>query len=107
MLGHKLMLCYTTVASLRDAKQLAEKAIQDNVAGCVNIIPGMMSVYAQDGQINNSTECSLLFKLAPEQQAGLSVWLSHHHPYDTPAELFWLADSSDAFFAYIQQPIRH
>lgn len=101
----QVLLCYTTVKSLKDGKELAQKAIQDKVAGCVNIIPGILSVYPWNDGIQNSTECIVLFKLVPKLKNDLAKWLDEHHPYELPAQLFWLSDVSDAFANYIRSGV--
>lgn len=42
---HRVGIIYTTVASAADADTLAFKAVEQKLAACVNIIPGICSVY--------------------------------------------------------------
>lgn len=98
----KILLCYTTVKSLSVAKELAQQAVQDKVAGCVNIIPGIMSVFPWKNGVQTSTECIILFKLTIEMKDHFSQWLEKSHPYELPAKLFWTSDTSGEFLEYIQ-----
>lgn len=61
MSDQKVLLCYTTVKSVQEAKDLARKAIEDQVAGCVNILPEILSVYRWEGglMLVQSASCYL------------------------------------------------
>ena len=96
-----ISLTYTTFANLADAEALAEQAIQQSLAKCVNIIPGGVSIYPWEGKLERGQEVYALFKSPQDQQAALAQWLEQVHPYDVPAIIQWRGDSSDAFAQYI------
>ena len=49
MNNQKLSIVYTTIATLQEAETLAEQAVTQKYAACVNIIPGALSVYEWEG----------------------------------------------------------
>ena len=100
-----LSMIYTSVASLEEAQTLAEQAIAGKYAGCVNMIPGIHSIYEWEGAIQRTQECMLLFKTTPERVKPLIQWLLTEHPYTTPAILSTELQSTNEFYNYIQSHI--
>ena len=70
---------YTTVNDKKLAEQLAEDAVREKRAACVNIIPGAVSVYAWEGNIEKSAECLLLFKTTTDNLKALESWIKTKH----------------------------
>lgn len=84
MTHQPMSILYTTIATLAEAKSLAQRAIEEGVAFCVNIIPQGVSLYRWEGAIHEENECYLLFKTSSEIQETLVAWLSNNHPYTKP-----------------------
>lgn len=99
----KIALLYTTISSLEEAEKLAEKAVIEKYAACVNIIPQAQSVYMWEGKVEKSVECFMLFKTDTSRINELHAWIKKHHPYAIPAILKGTAESSEEFQRYIQQ----
>ncbi len=99
----QIMILYTTVASLVDAEKLAQGALSEKLAACVNIIPQGRSLYLWEQRIAQADEHYLLFKTTAELLPTLQEWVLQHHPYDIPAILTWPADTSAAFGEYVRQ----
>lgn len=102
---NKIALLYTTIASLDEAEKLAEKAVIEKYAACVNIIPHAKSVYMWEGEIEKSSECLLMFKTDIDKIDALQVWLKEHHPYAVPAVLKGMVESSVEFQQYIHKNV--
>jgi periplasmic divalent cation tolerance protein len=54
------------------------------LAACVNVIPGIESVYRWEGQIEQANEILLVIKTTAERLATLESSLAELHSYDTP-----------------------
>ena len=102
---HQLAILYTTVNKLEDAENLARQSIELKYAACVNIIPAVKSIYIWNESIEEAIECSVIFKTTPDALSVLEKWILEHHPYDLPSVLKWNAESSAAFFQYINESI--
>lgn len=96
-----ISVLYTTVGTQIEAEKMARNAIDNKLAVCVNIIPGGQSIYRWNDQIEQASECYMLFKTTHDLLPDLEAWILNHHPYDTPAILKWQAATSCAFEAYI------
>ena len=80
-----IALLYTTVSSLEVAQKLAQKAVLEKQAVCVNIVPQALSIYMWEEKVAQSSECLLLFKTDITRLETLQSWLNNEHPYVLPA----------------------
>jgi periplasmic divalent cation tolerance protein len=77
----------TTVASMDDAARLARVLLEERVAACVTIIPGVRSIYRWQEQITDQGECLLLVKTALEATDRARAAILERHPYEVPEVL--------------------
>jgi periplasmic divalent cation tolerance protein len=80
--GILAVLC--TCASDDDARRLANTVVEERLAACVNILPGIRSIYRWKEQIESEQEVLLIIKTARHRFAALRDRLAALHPYDTP-----------------------
>lgn len=78
---------WTTLASLEDARKMAEEMVSGRLAVCVQVEP-ITSYYLWNGSLESSEEYRLTVKFLAENTEKLEAWLNEHHPYDVPQ---WLA----------------
>ena len=74
----------TTVASEGEAQKLARSLIEDRLAGCVQVLPGLTSHYHYAGQQHADPEWLLLIKTTAGRWAALEPSLAERHPYEEP-----------------------
>lgn len=79
-----MLIAWTTVSSRRDAEKLAQFAVSAKLAVCVQIDGPITSVYRWQGNVEQSTEFRLTFKLLPSHVADLETHVLQQHPYDVP-----------------------
>lgn len=56
------VMVYVTYPSLAQAEAAGRMAVEEKLAGCVNILPGMVSIYAWQGALERAEEVVLLAK---------------------------------------------
>jgi periplasmic divalent cation tolerance protein len=95
-----ISILYTTVASQEDATVLAQNAIENHLAACVNFMPQITSMYRWKDNLETATEYGLLFKTSTEQCAALQAYIEANHPYSTPAILITEVSTSNAFYQF-------
>ena len=66
------------------AESLAQFLVKEHLATCVNIMPGLTSVYPWDGKIESSAESLLLIKTEWGAYPQLETALRQRHPYELP-----------------------
>lgn len=79
------MIHVTTTCPDRDsAERLARAALIEHVTACVNIVPGLRSLYHWDGGIAEDDEVLVIFKTSRTARAALVAFIEAEHPYDLP-----------------------
>ena len=66
------------------ARRLAASAVEQRLAACINIIPGVESVYRWQGKVEHETEATLLIKTTDSAFAPLRDHLRELHPDELP-----------------------
>ncbi len=80
----KYCLILSTAPDLATARKLAQTLVERRLAACVNLVPGLESIYHWQGVIESSSEVMLVIKTELAKQEQSLAALSELHPYDTP-----------------------
>jgi periplasmic divalent cation tolerance protein len=80
----KAVVVLCTCSGMVEARKLAHALVDERLAACVNVIPGIESVYRWEGQIEQANEILLVIKTTAERLATLESSLAELHSYDTP-----------------------
>jgi periplasmic divalent cation tolerance protein len=78
-------LVYVVAADMAEAERLARGLVEQRLAACVNIIPGMKSVYRWNGAVETAEEVAMLVKTGPGYFADVEEYVRKHHSYEVPA----------------------
>ena len=66
------------------ATELARTLVAERLAGCVNVLPGVQSVYRWEGEVAEDRETLLLIKTTGERYPELEARIREMHPYEVP-----------------------
>lgn len=66
------------------AKEAARKIVNSKLAGCVNLVPKIESVYEWEGKIVEEAESMLLIKSTESKLDDLFAFIKKIHPYQVP-----------------------
>lgn len=80
----KARLALTTCVDSDSAASLAALLVERRVAACVNIVPGIRSIYRWQGKIEDETECLLIIKTVADRVVELKASIAELHSYDVP-----------------------
>ena len=78
------LLVYTTFPDAPTALAVGEALVRARLAACVNVLPGMRSVYAWKGAVERGEESVAIFKSRESLWPALAAALRERHPYETP-----------------------
>lgn len=81
------LVVLSTVGSADDAERVARGLVERGLAACVNIVPGVVSVYRWKGVVQREAEQLLVIKTRAERLPALKEALLAMHPYDVPEAL--------------------
>lgn len=82
MTMYQLILC--TCPDHPTAERIAHLLIDQKLAACVNILPGIQSIYPWQGKVESAQEHLLLIKSRQDCYAALEAAIRQHHPYQIP-----------------------
>ena len=82
MTGRIVVLC--TVGSSEEAQRIASAVVERRLVACVNVVPGVVSIYRWKGEIHRDGEWLLLMKTTAARFEALREALVELHPYEVP-----------------------
>ena len=94
----RVVLCNCPPA---DAERIARAVLDARVAACVNIVPGVRSLYWWEGAVCDAAESTLLIKTAAERVDALRETLCAAHPYAVPEIVVLDVDAAASLGAYV------
>ena len=79
---HQIILC--TCPDKDTAEKIAHLLVTGQLAALVNILPGLLSVYIWQGQVESAQEHLLLIKSRKDRYQALEAMIRDSHPYEIP-----------------------
>lgn len=74
----------TTAPSGAAAEALGATLVEERLAACANVVPGITSIYRWEGKINREAEVLVILKTTAASVDRLRNRLVELHPYDVP-----------------------
>jgi periplasmic divalent cation tolerance protein len=78
---------------MEKARELAHALVQQQLAACVNLLPGLTSIYRWQDKVEEASEILLFIKTTAELLPALEAAVSELHSYEVPEFLVLQADS--------------
>jgi periplasmic divalent cation tolerance protein len=79
-----IRIALTTCPSLDVARDLARAIVDARLAACVNVVPGLTSIYRWQGEVQESSEVLLMMKTTAEHLPAMMDAVRQLHSYDVP-----------------------
>lgn len=98
--GDAILLCLCSCPDATRAEQLAGALVGERLAACINIVPGLRSVFRWQGSVQRESEVLLLIKTTRSRYPALQARLPQLHPYELPELL--AVESVFGLPAYLQ-----
>ena len=74
----------TTAPSADVADRIGTTLVEERLAACANLVPGVSSVFRWKGEVSRETEVLVLLKTTAARLAALRRRLVELHPYEVP-----------------------
>ncbi|HKR26158.1 MAG TPA: divalent-cation tolerance protein CutA [Acidobacteriaceae bacterium] len=95
-------LVLSTASSRDEAENIAESLVEHGLAACVNLVPGLTSIYRWQGSIERSDETLLIIKTRAEHVVRLEAALRTLHSYQVPELLVLVPEcGGDDYLAWL------
>ena len=96
-----------TAGSQEEADRIAQALVGEMLAACVNIVPGVTSVYRWEGEVQRDQEWLLVVKSRREALDDLVQRVQALHSYDVPEVIAWpLSGGSEDYLQWIDGEVR-
>jgi len=86
--GASAVLALCTAPETATAESIAQALLSAHLVACVNVVPGVQSMYWWEGKIHNDKESLLIMKTRSELQDAVIDTIRKVHPYQVPEVLF-------------------
>lgn len=81
------VLIYTTFPGLDEARRVGEALVAARLAACVNMFPGMISIFEWKGAREEAGEVAIIVKTRSALVEAVLAEVKRLHPYELPALL--------------------
>lgn len=78
------VVALSTAPSPEKAAELAKALVEERLAACVNVLPGVRSFYRWKGELCDDTEALCVIKTRADRVEALRRRLVELHPYEVP-----------------------
>src|SRR3954464_6250015 len=96
----RAVFVYTTYPSVVEAEEAGRALVEQRLCACVNILPGMVSLYWWQGAIERGDEVVMIIKTRAALAEQVRTAVKKMHSYTTPAFLVLPLESVDP--AYLE-----
>lgn len=92
-------LVLITAPDMEWATQLGRAIVEKRLAACVQLLPGIISMYTWEGRLHEEGEVLLLVKTSQQRIPEIETFLAGEHPYDTPECIAFAPSSIEPRYA--------
>jgi periplasmic divalent cation tolerance protein len=97
----------SAVGAQPDAQKIARALVEERLAACVNVVPGVVSVYRWKGVVEKEDELLLIIKTIGERVEPLKARLLQLHPYELPEVVVIPIGGGHApYLAWLEEQVR-
>ncbi|MBI4596749.1 MAG: divalent-cation tolerance protein CutA [Candidatus Tectomicrobia bacterium] len=81
---NKAIVIFITTNTFQEAERIGEKLVDNHLAACVNVVPGMTSIYRWQGKICQEKEFLLIVKTMEDLFSKVKDLVLGLHSYELP-----------------------
>ena len=82
-----VVVALVTAPTPEKAAEIAHTLIEERLAACGNVVPGIRSIYRWEGKVQDDAEALLVLKTERRLVPALKARLPEIHPYQVPEML--------------------
>ncbi len=85
--GSRVVAVLATAPSTEVAEQIGGTLVEERLAACVNLVPGMVSIFRWRGAVSRESEVLMILKTTTDAVESLKRRIVELHPYEVPEVL--------------------
>ena len=97
------LVVYITAPSEEEGAKIARVLVEERLAGCVNIVPEIRSIYTWQGKIEDEKEVLLIVKTRLKLFTALKSKVLNMHSYSVPEIIALpIVDGSEEYIKWLK-----
>ena len=93
----------STCPDASTAEAVARALVDERLAACVNLVPGVRSIYRWQDAVEQADEVLMVIKTTAANVDALTARVAQLHPYEVPEVIALEAEGvSDAYLAWLE-----
>ena len=101
------LLCHCTCPDAGSAAAIAAALVEERLAACASVQPGVVSVYRWQGRVERAEEVLLMAKTTRDRLEALTARIQALHPYELPEIVaFEAVGGSAAWLGWVEAETR-
>ncbi|MHC5209994.1 MAG: divalent-cation tolerance protein CutA [Planctomycetota bacterium] len=102
-MSERCVTVYVTVPDASSAEALGRTVVDERLAACANVLPGLVSLYHWEGAVQREQEVALFLKTREALFDRLAARVSELHAYDVPCIVAWpIARGSPGYLDWVR-----
>lgn len=102
MINKEFYVVLSTCPDAETAAGIARVLIEDSLVACVNILPGLRSMYRWNDSVQDEQEVLMILKTPADRLPDARQRLVALHPYEVPEVVALpVADGHDAYLSWV------
>jgi len=100
------IVVFVTAPTVAEAETIATALVETGLAACVNVLPGVRSVYRWEGALQHDDEVLMIIKSKGSVFADLEKKVLELHSYDVPEVIAVdLTDASAGYLSFLRDSL--
>jgi periplasmic divalent cation tolerance protein len=100
------LVVLVTTPSVEEGQTIARCLVAERLAACVNVVPGVRSVFFWEGQLQEEAEALLVIKTRRERYEALQRRILELHAYSVPEVLALPVEAgAPAYLAWLGETV--
>jgi periplasmic divalent cation tolerance protein len=97
----------STCADREQAERIARRLVEQQLAACVNILPGVQSIYRWQGNVESASEVLMVIKTSADLVSEVELTIASLHSYEVPEFLVLpVFGGSHPYLAWLRDSLR-
>jgi periplasmic divalent cation tolerance protein len=107
MSNNEFYVVLSTCPDAETAARIARALVDASLVACVNVVPGLRSIYRWNDSIRDDQEVLMILKTAADRLPDARHRLVALHPYEVPEVVALpVADGHDAYLSWVYSATR-
>ncbi|MCI0415484.1 divalent-cation tolerance protein CutA [bacterium] len=107
MQDSKYIVILSTAGNPEEASRIAEKLVSDHLVACVNIVPGIQSIYWWNNGVQKDQEVLMVMKTEKSRYRDVELAIKSLHSYEVPEIISLpLENGSEGYLKWIENTLK-